>query len=69
MKITCYRTAAYKNTDTYEVPVIDGNLGPDELTDEDREELQNGAETMCCFCDQEGMMHCVPWSFIIKIED
>ena len=69
MKITCYRTAAYKNTDTYEVPVIRGTAPPEDRDDEERELLKNGGEPMCSFTDAEGMCHFVPWSFVISIEE
>lgn len=68
MKIIAYRSEEYRNTDTFETDEIFGNFEPDEITDEDRKQLREGAEPMCCFSD-ENSMHCIPWKFIISISE
>ena len=68
MKIKCYRTSEYKNTNTFITDSIWGTLEPDEMTDEDRQAFRSGAEAMCCFTTEDGKMHCVPWQFVISIE-
>ena len=74
MKITYYRTTAYKNTDTKITDRITGTRPPEEMTPGDREELRNGAEPLACFqaLDEETksyIWHAVPWSFVISIEE
>ena len=69
MKIKCYRSNVYNNIDTFITDSISGTLEPDDMTDEDREAFRSGrAEAMCCF-STDGTMHCVPWQFVISIDE
>ena len=69
LRITCYRSNKFEATDTIDVDHIDGTMEPADLTDEDRKALNdNQMSPMCCFTDVSGVMHAVPWEFVIKIE-
>lgn len=68
MTITYYRTAMYHNVDQIEADEIFGNLEPEEMDDDTREQLQSGkAHPLCCFVDADGTAHCIPWDSIISI--
>ena len=69
MKITCYRTSLYRNTITYEVSRIWGQDTPEEMTDETREGMNSGAQTMCNFERPDGTWMAVPWNFVIEITE
>lgn len=69
LRITCYRSTKFEATDTIDVDHIDGVMEPEEMTDEDRQALkENQMSPMCSFTDTDGVMHAVPWEFVIKIE-
>ena len=69
MKITYYNSTAYQKTTTTETRKIWSQMGPEEMTDYEREEIRRGNITnMCCFNSKEGMM-AVPWEFVIEITD
>ena len=65
MKVTCYRTIAYKNIDVIEVDSITCMPSPDEITDEDRENADN---FMLCMNRTDGGVTIMPHSFLISIE-
>ena len=69
MKITCYRSALYQKTATYEVSRIESQYTPEEMTDEIRSEMNNGGEAMCNFELPDGTWMAVPWNFVIEITD
>lgn len=69
MKITVYRSNLYQKTVTYEVSKIWSQLSPEEMTDEDRDTMNNGGETLCNFKREDGTWMCVPWNFVIEISD
>lgn len=65
MKVTCYRTVAYKNIDVIEVNSIICMPPPDEITDEDR---QNADNFMLCMNKTDGSVTIMPPSFLISVE-
>lgn len=65
MKVTCYRTVAYKNIDVIEVNSIVCMPSPDEITDEDRELAD---KHMLCMNCADGSVTIMPPSFLISIE-
>lgn len=69
LRITCYRSNKFEATDTIDVDHIDGTMEPPEMTEDDRKALNdNQMSPMCCFTDVSGVLHAVPWEFVIKIE-
>lgn len=69
MKITYYRSNKMVNTETSETDCILCTLGPDEISDEDREDILEGNLTPMCNFMTDDVWHCVPWQFVISIED
>ena len=68
MTVECYRSNRYHNVDRFEVSDIFGNVEPEEMDEEMREQLRSGkAVPMCCFSTEDGTMHCVPWEYVIYI--
>lgn len=65
LKVTCYRTTAYKNTDTLKVDSIYLMPAPDEITDEDRE---NAEKFMLVLNLHDGSVQFMPPSFLISVE-
>jgi hypothetical protein len=69
MKITYYRSHELKNTETLEADCIFGSMEPDEITNEDRVDILEGNITPMCNFMADKVWHCVPWQFVIRIED
>jgi len=63
MKIKCYRTAKFQNTDTYETDRILCQADTDE-----RDTINADDTPMVCFVTKDGAMMCVPVQFVISIE-
>ena len=70
MRITAYRTTAYKNTSVYETDKILVNVEPEYMDDETRKGLNdNGEIPYFCFQDKISNSYiCMPPEFVIKIE-
>lgn len=65
MKVKCYCTAAYRNTDVYDVDRITAMPEPDELDDETREYADG---IMLCLDLSDGRTIFCPHSFLISID-